>query len=94
MIIKNFSAFDGQHCETTATGSLLINLGINLSEPMLFGLGSGLGFIFWNMKTMSFPFLGGRIKTDLLTKNITDNLNFHFYLSFCSIIRTMINQMI
>jgi hypothetical protein len=75
MIIKGFKQFNGQHCETTATGSLLINLGINLSEPILFGLGSGLGFIFWNMKTMSFPFLGGRIKTGLLTKNITDNLN-------------------
>ncbi|NHQ79887.1 BtrH N-terminal domain-containing protein, partial [Elizabethkingia miricola] len=48
---------------------------IELSEPMLFGLGEGLGFIYWNMKTMDFPFIGGRIKPDLLTKNITKNLN-------------------
>ena len=38
-------------------------------------MGEGLGFIFWNMKTMNFPFIGGRIKTDLLTQNITRNLN-------------------
>jgi len=75
MIIKNFKPFEGQHCETTATGSLLRHQGINLSEPMLFGLGEGLNFIIWNMKTMDFPFIGGRIRTDLLTQNITRHLN-------------------
>jgi len=67
--------YDGQHCETTATGTLLKQLDIELSEPMLFGLGEGLGFIFWNMKTMSFPFIGGRIKPDALTENIARNLS-------------------
>ena len=74
-VIKDFKPFNGQHCETTATGSLLNHIGINLSEPMLFGLGEGMGFIFWNMKTMDFPFIGGRIKPDDLTKNIVKNLN-------------------
>ncbi|WP_373519889.1 BtrH N-terminal domain-containing protein, partial [Pricia sp.] len=46
-----------------------------MSEPMLFGLGEGLGFIFWNMKTMDFPFIGGRVKPDLLTENLCRNLN-------------------
>jgi hypothetical protein len=75
MRIEKIKPFDGQHCETTATGTLLLQLGIELSEPVLFGLGEGLGFIFWNMKTMDFPFIGGRIKTDLLTQNIAKNLN-------------------
>ena len=52
MKTENIKPFDGQHCETTATGTLLLQLGIELSEPMLFGLGEGLGFIFWNMKSM------------------------------------------
>jgi len=72
--INNFKAFKGQHCETTATGTLLKQLDIHLSEPMLFGIGEGLGFIFWKMKIMDFPFIGGRIKTDLLTENICRNL--------------------
>ena len=76
-IINNFKPFIGQHCETTATGSLLKHLGIELSEPMLFGLGEGLGFIFWNMKIMDFPFIGGRIKPDVLTQNICKNLDLH-----------------
>jgi len=75
MKIENLKPFNGQHCETTATGTLLLQLGIDLSEPMLFGLGEGLSFIFWNMKSMSFPFIGGRIKPDALTKNIARNLN-------------------
>ena len=75
MIIEQLKPFDGQHCETTATGTLLRQLGTELSEPMLFGLGEGLGFIFWNMKSMSFPFIGGRIKPDQLTQNIAKNLH-------------------
>lgn len=75
MILQNIHAFEGEHCETTAIGTLLAQLGINYSEPMLFGLGEGLGFLFWNMKIMDFPFLGGRIKPDLLTENICRNLN-------------------
>ncbi len=74
MKIEKIKPFNGQHCETTATGTLLRQLDIELSEPMLFGIGQGLGFIFWNMKTMDFPFIGGRIKTDLLTQNIAKNL--------------------
>jgi len=75
MIIKNVKPFIGQHCETTATGSLLYQLGIELSEPMLFGLGESLSYIIWNMKIMDFPFIGGRIKPDLLTEKLCKNLN-------------------
>lgn len=75
MKIEKIKPFNGQHCETTATGTLLRQLDIELSEPMLFGIGEGLGFIFWNMKTMDFPFIGGRVKTDYLTQNIAKNLN-------------------
>lgn len=75
MVINKIEPFIGQHCETTATGSLLKQLGFEFSEPLLFGLGEGLGYIFWNMKIMDFPFIGGRIKPDLLSENIVKNLN-------------------
>jgi hypothetical protein len=74
MKITTFQLFDGQHCETTATGSLLKQIGIELSESMLFGLGEGLGYLLWQMKTMDIPFIGGRIKTDAITQNICRNL--------------------
>jgi Butirosin biosynthesis protein H, N-terminal len=70
----NAKPFVGQHCESTTTGTLLKQMGLELSESMLFGLGEGLGFIFWNMKSMDFPFIGGRVKPDRLTVNIAKNL--------------------
>ncbi len=70
----NIKPFKGQHCETTATGTLLNQIGIELSEPLLFGLGEGLNYIIWNMKSFDFPFIGGRVKPDELTQNISRNL--------------------
>lgn len=78
MIIDSFESFKGVHCETTATGSLLNQLGFDLSEPMLFGLGEGLGFIFWNMKMMDFPFIGGRTKPGAITEALARNLSLGF----------------
>jgi hypothetical protein len=63
-----------QHCETTALGVLLRHEGIDLSEPMLFGLGSGLSFVYWDSKSLGFPFLGGRVKPFELTRNLVATL--------------------
>jgi hypothetical protein len=41
---------------------------------MLFGIGEGLNFIFWDSKQMGYPFLGGRCKQDIFTENIANNL--------------------
>lgn len=75
MIIEDFIPFAGEHCETTAMGNLLSHAGIHLSEPILFGIGEGLGFIYWDMKGMDFPFIGGRTKPDELTARIASRLN-------------------
>lgn len=58
--VPGFSHIGGKHCETTALRKALAHNGINLSEEMLFGLGGGTGFIYWNSKQMPFPFIGGR----------------------------------
>ncbi|GAB2925030.1 BtrH N-terminal domain-containing protein [Streptomyces mayteni] len=63
-----------EHCETTALGVLLRHEGLDLSEPMLFGLGSGLGFIYWDSKNLGFPILGGRVKPFALTSNLATRL--------------------
>lgn len=75
MIIEEFNPLAGQHCETTTTGCLLKHIGIELSERMVFGPGEGLGYIFWKMKMMDFPFIGGRIQPDAVTQNVVNNLN-------------------
>ena len=73
--IRNFAPYVGQHCETTASGCLLKHHGVDLSEPMLFGLGEGLGFIFLKLETLPLPFVGGRNKPFELTKNLCRNLD-------------------
>ncbi|WP_433346170.1 BtrH N-terminal domain-containing protein [Microtetraspora malaysiensis] len=73
-IVNDIEARGMHHCETTALGVLLRHEGLDLSEPMLFGLGSGLSFIYWDSKGMAFPFLGGRVKPFDLTRNLTARL--------------------
>lgn len=73
--IEGFVPFQGEHCETTTIGNLLQFAGVRLSEPMLFGLGQGLGFIYWDSKQMDFPFIGGRVKPDELSACIASRLN-------------------
>jgi hypothetical protein len=75
MIINGFNGFNGKHCETTATGSLLKHAGMEISEPMMIGLGQGFGFIYWKMSIMNLPFIGGRSKQFELTQNFCNNLN-------------------
>ncbi len=72
MMIPGFQPFEGEHCETVAIGNLLKHRGLQLSEPMLFGIGAGLGFIYWKLKSMPVPFLGGRTKA--LGRNLCGNL--------------------
>ncbi|MER6142636.1 BtrH N-terminal domain-containing protein [Streptomyces sparsogenes] len=73
--VRDIDARGTRHCETTALGVLLRHQGLDLSEPMLFGLGSGLSFIYWDSKNMGFPFLGGRVKPFELTRNLAARLD-------------------
>ncbi|CAL9541998.1 hypothetical protein SUDANB108_04285 [Streptomyces sp. enrichment culture] len=72
--VKGVDTRGGRHCETTALGVLLRHQGIDLSEPMLFGLGSGLSFVYWDSRQLDFPFLGGRVKPFELTRNLAAHL--------------------
>jgi len=73
--LPGFQPFVGLHCETVATGSLLRAAGLKLSEPLLFGLGEGLGFIFINLSSLPLPFVGGRTKPFALTQALCANLD-------------------
>ncbi|MFG6447797.1 BtrH N-terminal domain-containing protein [Roseateles sp. BYS180W] len=66
--------FVGVHCESTMLVNLLSQQGVQLSEPMVFGLGQGLNFLYWRSANMPYPFIGGRIKPDLLTANLCEAL--------------------
>lgn len=60
LILKGLKPFSGHHCETTALKRVLDYHELSLSEDMLFGLGGGIGFLYWYMKTLPAPFVGSR----------------------------------
>jgi hypothetical protein len=59
---ENCPALDGYHCQTNSLTKIYYHYGHPLSEDMLFGLGAGLGFIYWQMKIgkEKYVFVGGR----------------------------------
>ncbi len=44
---------------TSSLWKMLNHFGLTISEEMLVGIASGLGFIYWNMKQLPVPFVGG-----------------------------------
>jgi hypothetical protein len=70
-LLKDFVCTGGKHCQTTAMKGILDYSGYPLSEEMLLGLGGGIGFIYWYIKFMPAPFVGGRnAKPEDFTLNI------------------------
>lgn len=55
----NCPALDGYHCWSNSLTKIYHHYGLLLSEEMLFGLGEGLNFMYWEQKG-SPPFIGGR----------------------------------
>lgn len=71
-IVRGFIHRPGVHCDSSAIRDVFEYHGFNFSEPMIFGLGSGLGFIYWESRQMLFPFVGGRVRN--LAENLCSNL--------------------
>ncbi|MFX1475436.1 MAG: BtrH N-terminal domain-containing protein [Promethearchaeota archaeon] len=59
-VIDDFNHFGGVHCETSAVRKVFLYHDLPISEEMLFGLGGGIGFIYWYVKQMPAPMVGGR----------------------------------
>jgi Domain of unknown function (DUF4872)/Butirosin biosynthesis protein H, N-terminal len=55
-------ALDGCHCVTNSLAKIFHHAGHPLSEEMLFGLGAGIGFAYWQMNFAgeASVFIGGR----------------------------------
>ncbi|MFF7341867.1 BtrH N-terminal domain-containing protein [Streptomyces sp. NPDC008163] len=88
VILQGIESRGTEHCETTALGVLLRAEGVDLSEAMLFGIGSGLSFVYWDSKAMGFPFLGGRVKPFELSRELAPRLGAELLVSETSSPRT------
>lgn len=71
MRLATFQPQLGVHCETTTLRNMIGHAGADISEPMLFGLGQGIDFQYWDAPDpgRSTPMLTGRIGPALLSRN-------------------------
>jgi hypothetical protein len=68
------------HCESGTVTSLLNNAGLDITEPMVFGISSGIFFgYFHKMKSFTFPTFIVRNKPGQMRKNISKRLGIRFH---------------
>jgi len=73
MIIKDFVPSGGKHCITSSLKQIFHYYNYPISEEMLFGIGSGIGFAYINLANS--PMISGRIKPLELEEKIAKRLN-------------------
>jgi hypothetical protein len=73
-VIRGFRPFGGQHCVTTSIRQIFHHNGHELSEEMLFGLGSGLSFNYSEFEDLNYPLICGRCRTGNLEESLACNL--------------------
>ncbi len=75
-IVQGFRHERGNHCGSTSMRDLLRHVGLDLSEAMCFGLGSGLGFYYFNDLPGVSRFFHGRTAT--LERDLCRHLGVEF----------------
>jgi len=75
MSVTNFDHTHSAHCESGVMSTMLRHYGLNLSEPMIFGLASGLSFAYLPFVKMGgMPLIAYRNLPKSIIKNIQKNL--------------------
>lgn len=69
-VIDNFKTTGGHHCITNSLKQIFTYYDCPLSEEMIFGIGSGLGFVYVNLANS--PMISCRIKPFEFEKNIEE----------------------
>ncbi|MBA4389759.1 MAG: peptidase [Syntrophus sp. (in: bacteria)] len=76
---KDFIHRISAHCESGSIASLLCNYGIEVSEPLVFGIGSGLFFGYFSyIKMMEMPLIAFRNMPGKIMKNTAKRLGVRF----------------
>ena len=76
MRLATFQPQRGTHCETTTLRNMLHHVGVDISEPMLFGLGHGIDFQYSDAPVpgRGTPMLTGRIGPGKVSRNVCSAL--------------------
>ncbi len=66
------------HCESGAVTALINHHGMNISEPMVFGIASGIFFAYLKLPSMDFPTFALRSKPGLIRAKFGDRTGVKF----------------
>ena len=72
-IVKNFKTQGGKHCITNSLKQIFTYYGYAMSEEMMFGLASGLSFLYINQSAS--PMINGRTKVFEFERKLAERLN-------------------
>lgn len=76
-IDKDFIHYQSAHCESGSTSNLLLNYGLTVSEPLVFGIGSGIFFGYFPfVKVHGLPLITYRTVPGRILKNTAKRLGF------------------
>lgn len=75
----NFEHKMAAHCESGTVTAQLNYAGLDITEPMLFGIASGIFFGYFESSNFPFPMFIVRNKPGSMRKNITKRLGVKFY---------------
>lgn len=79
MNAKDFTHKMGAHCESGTLTSLLNHAGLDITEPLVFGISNGIFFGYLKSSHFSFPTFIVRNKPGQIRKNIAKRLGVKFY---------------
>lgn len=80
-IIDNYNHKIASHCETGSVRNLLGHAGLEITEPMVFGIGSGPAFyyLFFAKGLNGFPLIGIRNPPGSILKNVAKYCRIEFF---------------
>ena len=76
---REFTHYDAAHCESGSVKSLMLNYGVNITEPMVFGIASGIIFFYFPpVKVLGHPLISYRMPPRSILKTIQKRLGIKF----------------
>ncbi len=79
MIIESYKHKMAAHCETGALTGLLNHAGLEITEPMAFGIGRGIFFGYFKSSRFTFPVIVTRTKPGQIRNKIANLPDMEFY---------------
>lgn len=78
--VVDYNHFQGGHCESAGVSSIVTNYGMDLSEPMAFGISNSIMFLYFPyVKVWGMPLISYRMTPRSIINGVQKNLGIRFF---------------